>query len=124
MLIEIVVYTATMCSYCDKAKDLLRSKGVNFQEVSIMTSAKIRETMIKRSGGRKTVPQIFINGKHIGGYTDLKTLDDKGGLDKLLELNKRPKKSKPKVKKNNSLVSKLEEVKAPAPKVRPKISEG
>ena len=118
MLVEVVIYTATMCSYCDRAKELLKSKGVNYREISIMSSAKVREEMIRKSGGRKTVPQIFIGGEHIGGFDDLRALDSIGKLDSKLHLHKKFSKPKaklappkPQARASNTLIDKLEEVK-------------
>ena len=80
---EIIIYSKDPCPYCVKAKMLLQRKGKKFQEIKILDD-KTREEMIEKSGGRKTVPQIFINGKHIGGCDDLYELEAKGELDKLL----------------------------------------
>jgi glutaredoxin 3 len=77
------MYTTSWCPYCERARTLLRGKGVAFEEISIEADPSQREVMIKRSGVR-TVPQIFINGTHIGGSDDLHALDAAGGLDTLL----------------------------------------
>lgn len=122
MLAEVVIYTAMMCSYCDRAKDLLKTKGVQYQEISVMNSAKVREEMIKRSGGRKTVPQIFINGQHVGGFDDLRALESSGKLDALLRKNKTSPKNKQAAKpvappkpSSGGLNNKLKPVKAVKP---------
>ncbi len=81
---EIIIYTKDSCPYCERAKTLLKKKGVTYTELKI-TDDKTREEMIERSGGRMTVPQIFINDKHIGGCDDLYALDAEGGLDDLLK---------------------------------------
>jgi glutaredoxin 3 len=81
---DIVIYTKAWCPYCSAAKSLLQKKGVTFQEVSIDGQPDLRSAMISRSGGRTTVPQIFINDTHVGGCDDLYTLDSSGGLDPLL----------------------------------------
>lgn len=78
------IYTKETCPYCHRAKALLSSKGVSFQELPIDGNAAKREEMIKRSG-RTTVPQIFIDAQHIGGCDDLYALDARGGLDPLLK---------------------------------------
>lgn len=80
---NIDIYTKATCPFCHRAKALLQSKGAQFNEIAIDNDPKKREEMIERSG-RTTVPQIFINGQHIGGCDDLHALDAKGGLDPLL----------------------------------------
>jgi glutaredoxin 3 len=81
---KIVIYTKEICPYCVKAKTLLQRKNAGFSEIKI-TDEKTKEEMMKKSGGRMTVPQIFINEKHIGGCDDLYALDKTGELDKLLK---------------------------------------
>lgn len=80
---DIDIYTKATCPFCHRAKALLNSKGVTFNEIAIDGDLVKREVMIKRSG-RTTVPQIFINRRHIGGCDDLYELDAHGGLDPLL----------------------------------------
>jgi glutaredoxin 3 len=80
---EITIYTTKVCPYCVRAKMLLQKKGVTYQEIDA-SDDKVREAMIVKAGGKRTVPQIFIGGKHIGGCDDLYALDGKGELDKLL----------------------------------------
>lgn len=80
---QIIIYTSSRCPYCDRAKVLLNSKGVNYQEINIEKDSKLKDEMIKKSN-RKTVPQIFIGNKHIGGCDDLYNLDNNGNLDSLL----------------------------------------
>ncbi len=80
---KIIIYSKTVCPYCVKAKFLLKRKNAEFQEIMV-DSDEIREEMIEKSGGRKTVPQIFINGKHIGGCDDLYALEADGKLDEIL----------------------------------------
>jgi glutaredoxin 3 len=82
---NIIIYTKATCPYCIKAKALLTSKGAAFTEIGIEGKEDKRQEMITKAGGRTTVPQIFINGKHIGGCDDLHALDAKGGLDPLLK---------------------------------------
>lgn len=82
---KIEIYTKSYCPYCVKAKDLLKRKGLEFEEISVEHDFGLAEHMITRSGGRKTVPQIFIDGKHIGGCDDLHALDAEGKLDIMLE---------------------------------------
>ena len=81
---EIVIYTTNYCPYCVKAKQLLIKKGVEFEEFDLTDSDEARIALVEKSGGRKTVPQIFINDQHIGGCDDLYALDAKGELDTLL----------------------------------------
>lgn len=80
----IEVYTKIMCPYCSRAKALLDRKGAAFAEIDITMDRDLRAQMIQRANGRMTVPQIFIDGKHIGGSDDLAALDARGGLDPLL----------------------------------------
>ena len=84
VMAKIEVYTKFLCPYCTRAKALLSAKGVTFEEIDISTGGPRRTEMIERSGGRLTVPQIFIDGRHVGGSDDLHALDRAGGLDPLL----------------------------------------
>ncbi|TPE58539.1 glutaredoxin 3 [Sandaracinobacter neustonicus] len=81
---RVEVYTKFYCPYCTRAKALLASKGVEIEEYDISMGGPQRAEMIERAGGRTTVPQIFIDGRHIGGSDDLAELDRAGGLDPLL----------------------------------------
>lgn len=81
---EIVMYSTAWCGYCQRARNLLQRKGVTVREIKIDEDPKNREAMLHRSGGRRTVPQIFIGERHVGGYDDLAALDRSGELDKLL----------------------------------------
>jgi glutaredoxin 3 len=80
---KIEIYTTSWCPYVESARQLLHRKGARFEEISIETHPERRAEMIERSG-RRTVPQIFIAGRHIGGCDDLHALDQAGGLDPLL----------------------------------------
>jgi len=80
---EIIIYTTKVCPYCVKAKMLLQKKGAKYQEIDV-SDDKLREAMIVKAGGKRTVPQIFIGEKHVGGCDDLYALDGKGELDGLL----------------------------------------
>jgi glutaredoxin 3 len=82
---EIDVYTQPWCPYCARAVALLRSKGVAFHEIDAGHGTREREEATRRSGGRTTMPQIFIGGRHIGGCDDLVALDRAGKLDPLLQ---------------------------------------
>ena len=83
---EIKIYKTTVCPYCVKAKALLNKKGVAEQitEIDITTDPSLKEEMVSLSGGRMTVPQIFIDGQHVGGCDDLYALESEGKLDQLL----------------------------------------
>jgi glutaredoxin 3 len=81
---EIIVYTKDYCPYCHAAKELLRAKGAAFTEIDIQKHPDRRPEMIEKAGGRTTVPQIFIAGKHVGGCDDIHALDEAGKLDPLL----------------------------------------
>ncbi len=81
---RVIVYSQPFCGYCSAAKRLLTEKGAPFTEIDVMMEAGKRDEMIERSGGRRTVPQIFIDGRHIGGFDDLNALDKAGKLDPLL----------------------------------------
>jgi glutaredoxin 3 len=80
----VTIYTKSWCPYCSAAKDLLRQKGIAFDEIEITGKAEIRQQMIGRADGRTSVPQIFIGDRHVGGCDDLFALDRGGELDKLL----------------------------------------
>jgi len=82
---QIEIYTTMICPYCYRAKKLLETKGVTYTEIDVMTDGKLRAEMRERAGGRTSVPQIFINGRHVGGCDDLYALDRQGGLSPLLE---------------------------------------
>jgi glutaredoxin 3 len=82
---QVTMYTSPICPYCVKAKQLLKQKGIEqIEELDISKDDSAREKMMERSGGRRTVPQIFINGAHVGGCDDLYALDRDGKLDPLL----------------------------------------
>ena len=81
---NVEIYTGPVCIFCDWAKALLEKKGVPFKEIYIGDDQKKMEEMIKRANGLRTVPQIFIDGQHIGGNDKLQTLERKGKLNSLL----------------------------------------
>lgn len=81
---QVEIYTKAFCPYCSRAMKLLTSKGVEPEVHDITMGGPKRGEMIDRAGGRTTVPQVFIDGRHIGGSDDLAALDRRGGLDPLL----------------------------------------
>lgn len=81
---EIVIYTTPMCPYCTRAKRLLGAKNASFQEIDLWAEPQRRKEMLERAEGRRTVPQIFIDGRGIGGCDDLHALEAAGKLDALL----------------------------------------
>ncbi|BBD00524.1 MULTISPECIES: glutaredoxin 3 [Sphingobium] len=83
---KVEIYTKDWCGYCARAKALLTDKGVSFEEYDITLGGPKREEMLERAPGRSSVPQIFIDGAHIGGSDDLSALNRAGKLDALLGL--------------------------------------
>ena len=83
---QVVVYTADYCSFCARAKALLRSKGVNFEEIDLSRDPRVREEVQQRTG-RRTVPQIFIDGVSVGGFEEIRQLDEDGELDRMLGID-------------------------------------
>ena len=81
------IYTKAFCPYCSRAMNLLASKGVEVEEFDLTMGGPKRAEMLQRSNGRTTVPQIFIDGRHIGGSDDLAALDRAGKLDPLLGIS-------------------------------------
>lgn len=81
---NVEIYTREACGYCTRAKALLREKGVAFTEYRAGDDLELRREMIQRSHGGSTYPQIFINGRHVGGSDDIHDLDSAGRLDPLL----------------------------------------
>jgi glutaredoxin 3 len=81
---DVIVYSTGWCPYCVRAKALLERKGVPFREVRVDEDPAERATMLERSRGQRTVPQIFIGDRHVGGFDDLYALDKAGELDRLL----------------------------------------
>jgi glutaredoxin 3 len=81
---QITVYSGPNCPFCERAKMLLKKKGAAFEDFNVKSDADKLTEMMDRSGGMRTIPQIFINGQHIGGCDDLFALDSAGKLDPLL----------------------------------------
>ena len=78
------LYSTVYCPFCIRAKALLKNKGVDFEEIDVTDDWELREKMVELAGGRRTVPEIFINGRIIGGYDELRELEMTGELDTLL----------------------------------------
>ena len=81
---KVVSYTGPMCNFCSAAKHLLNKKKISYEEIDIGYDEEKRDEMLKKSNGAKTIPQIFIEEKHIGGYVELKALEVAGKLNSLL----------------------------------------
>ncbi|MEQ9638449.1 MAG: glutaredoxin 3 [Alphaproteobacteria bacterium] len=81
---KVEIYSTIWCGFCARAKGLLNAKGVQFRDIDIETTAGARDEMLARSGGRTSVPQIFIDGHHVGGSDDLIALERAGKLDPML----------------------------------------
>jgi glutaredoxin 3 len=81
---KITIYTTPICPYCVRAKALLKKKGAAFDEIDVFMDSDARAEMEEKSEGRRTVPQIFIGEKHVGGCDDLYALENQGKLDPLL----------------------------------------
>ena len=82
---KVIIYTGPICNFCSAAKHLLSKKKISYEEIDIGNDDKKREEKLKKSNGAKTVPKIFIGEKHIGGYVELKALENKDELDTLLK---------------------------------------
>jgi glutaredoxin 3 len=82
---EVTVYSTRSCPYCRQAEKFLHARGVAFTTIDVTGDDEMRVRLVELSGGLRTVPQIFIGGKPIGGYTDMVALDRKGALDALLK---------------------------------------
>lgn len=84
-MVTVEIYTKTFCGYCIRARRLLESKQIEYVEYPVDGGGPKRQEMIQRAGGRTTVPQIFVDGRHIGGCDDLYGLERDGKLSDLLE---------------------------------------
>ena len=83
---KIEIYTKNACIFCDRAKEVFKSKNLKFSEYNIFTNPEYLDELLKRSNGLKKMPQIFINNQHIGGFDKLQLLIDKGLFDKMISL--------------------------------------
>ncbi len=81
---KVEIYTKAFCPYCSRALKLLGDKGVTFEEYDVTMGGPKKSEMVARSGGRMTMPQIFIDDRHIGGFDDMSAMDRAGKLDPLL----------------------------------------
>lgn len=81
---KVEMYTTAICPYCVAAKNLLRSKGLDYHELRVDTDADQRATMMQRSGGKRSVPQIFVNNVYVGGFDDLVAADRSGKLAEII----------------------------------------
>ena len=82
---HVTIYTTQTCPYCARAKSLLKQKGItDITEIDVSGNDALRDNMVAKAGGRKTVPQIFIGTTHVGGFDDMAKLDREGKLDSLL----------------------------------------
>ncbi len=82
---NIEIYSTTYCPYCVRAKALMDAKDLDYTEIDVTGDDDARMALVAKSGGRKTVPQIFIDGQSIGGYDDLRALEESGKLDAMLK---------------------------------------
>ena len=82
---NIIMYTGPMCNFCDAAKRLLVRNNLEYTEIDISTKEGLREEMTKKANGRRTIPQIFFDDHHVGGYTELRELEKNGKLKNILE---------------------------------------
>ena len=79
------MYTGPLCNFCDAAKRLLSRNNLRYEEIDISTKDGLRDEMIKKANGKRTIPQIFFDNFHVGGYVELRELEKKGELLKLLK---------------------------------------
>ena len=80
-----LIYTGPSCNFCDAAKRLLERNKLKFSEIDVSSGENIRDEMIKKSNGQRTIPQIFFGDHHVGGYTELRALEKENKLKELLE---------------------------------------
>ncbi len=82
---NIIMYTGPMCNFCDAAKRLFSRNNIKYQEIDISTKDGLKDEMIKKANGKRTIPQIFFDNLHIGGYQELRALEKNGELNNLLK---------------------------------------
>ena len=81
----VTIYTGPLCNFCDAAKKLLTRNNVEYKEINIATVEGAMDEMIKKANGKRTIPQIFFNTQHIGGYDDVRSLEKENKLQDLLK---------------------------------------
>mgnify|MGYP001415783217 CR=1 FL=1 len=81
---NIIMYTGPMCNFCEAAKRLFSRNKLKYEEIDISSKEGLRDEMIKKANGRRTIPQIFFDDYHVGGYVELRELEKKGELNKLI----------------------------------------
>ena len=82
---SVTIYTGPLCNFCDAAKRLLERNKLKFSEIDVSSGENIRDEMIKKSNGQRTIPQIFFGDRHVGGYTELRDLEKENKLQDLLK---------------------------------------
>jgi len=82
---DVVIYSSSFCPFCYRAKSLLKQKGASYREISVDMNPSVRREMSQKAGGATSVPQIWINGTHVGGSDELHALDARGGLAPMLD---------------------------------------
>ena len=82
---NITMYTGPMCNFCDAAKRLFSRNNLKYEEIDISSKDGLRDEMIKKANGKRTIPQIFFDNQHVGGYVELRELEKKGELINLLK---------------------------------------
>tara|TARA_B100000965_G_scaffold188266_1_gene157115 strand:- start:889 stop:1143 length:255 start_codon:yes stop_codon:yes gene_type:complete len=82
---NITMYSGPLCNFCDAAKRLLLRNNLEFNEIDISTKDSLREEMIEKANGRRTIPQIFFDERHVGGYQELRALEKSGELKNLIK---------------------------------------
>ena len=82
---NITMYTGPMCNFCDAAKRLFSRNNLKYEEIDISTKVGLRDEMIKKANGKRTIPQIFFDDQHIGGYDDVRALEKENKLQDLLK---------------------------------------
>ena len=82
---NITMYTGPMCNFCDAAKRLFARNNLSYKEIDISTKDGLREEMIKKANGKRTIPQIFFDDSHVGGYQELRALEKSGELENLIK---------------------------------------
>ena len=85
MMKDIIMYTGPLCNFCDAAKRLFSRNNLKYKEIDISSKEGLRDEMIKKANGKRTIPQIFFNEDHIGGYQELRTLEKENKLKDLLK---------------------------------------